>query len=507
MIPSLTLPRDPLAIAADRLDAGTERGRQERERLAAAADVRVFARYARILHPERGEIPFKPWRWQPDLLHMFATTRLLVILKARQLGVSWLAAIYALWVAMKPGKKVLLISKGQDEADDLLAKVTFIFDRLPEWLRPFSRRNTSELEFPDLASSIESFPATEGVGRSKTASVVIIDEHGHQRWARKIFLALKPVVENGQLISISSANGQGALHTHIYLNGKPRAGQKRGSPGPNGFVSVFIPWSAHPERDAYWRERARAEMSDLDDAEFAQEYPANDTEAFIVSGRPVFRAEDITAQSVVVGKGGETGVTYFADPEPGKVYVIGADTSEGLAQSNWCYAEVLERDSGDQVAVLAGRWAPDVYAAKLDRLARHYGQHASRGSQTVIVGVERNNHGHAVILELRHLSAGGAPYAIYRAWDKHLGWPTTSATRPVMVDQLEAALRTKALTVHDAGTVDQLGTFAYNDDGRPEAQEGYHDDAVLALAIAWQLRRRAFGRTLDVSPGQRKAAA
>ena len=28
----------------------------------------------------------------------------------------------------------------------------------------------------------------------------------------------------------------------------------------------------------------------------------------------------------------------------------------------------------------------------------------------------------------------------------------------------------------------------------PEGQEGYHDDDVLAVGIAWQVRRRAFGR-------------
>jgi hypothetical protein len=43
--------------------------------------------------------------------------RLAVVLKARQLGVSWLAAIYALWFAIrKPVQVVLLISQRQDDA-------------------------------------------------------------------------------------------------------------------------------------------------------------------------------------------------------------------------------------------------------------------------------------------------------------------------------------------------------------------------------------------------------
>ncbi|MFH1475528.1 MAG: hypothetical protein ABIG85_06690 [Chloroflexota bacterium] len=61
-------------------------------------------------------------------------------------------------------------------------------------------------------------------------------------------------------------------------------------------------------------------------------------------------------------------------------------------------------------------------------------------------------------------------------------------------------MRTGELSLRDAGTVDQFGTFAWSDDGRPEGQEGYHDDDVLAAGIAWRVRRRAFGRVLGARP-------
>ena len=118
----------------------------------------------------------------------------------------------------------------------------------------------------------------------------------------------------------------------------------------------------------------------------------------------------------------------------------------------------------------------------------------------VIVGVERDNHGHAVLQRLRDLHRGSAPYTIFRARDGRVGWLTSSASRPVLIDQLEAAVRTGELTLHDAGTLDRFGTFAWSDDGRPEGQEGYRDDDVLAAGIAWQVRRRAFGRVLGARP-------
>lgn len=500
----LQRPRNPFAIAAQRLDPNSELAELDREREAALADVGTFATHAKIQTAEGDEVAFATvaWPWQPQLLALWLVTRLCVVLKARQLGVSWLAAIYALWHAIRrPGQQVLIISKGQDDADKFLAKVAFVYERLPAW-RPRAVVNTRSIRFPGLHSEIEALPASGNVGRSRTATLVILDEHAHQPFARKIFLAIKAAAEKGQILSMSSANGQGALHSQLYLAAKA---------GTNGWKAVFIPYRAHPDRQAPgWREEKRAEMEQLSDAEFAQEYPADDVEAIIATGRVVFRVEDLTRQPIRDGVADEKGLTIYAAPAAGKVYVIGGDVGEGLATSDWSSASVHERDSGEQVAVLRGRWTPDVFATKLDRLARRYAAHAGATNRfPVILGVERNNHGHAVLLALVALHKGTARYQIFRARDKRVGWLTTKATRPVLIDQLEQALRTEALVLHDATTVDQFSTFAYNDDGRPEAQEGYHDDDVLAVGIAWQLRRRAFGRTLgerEPIPAEAKAA-
>lgn len=493
--------RNAFAIVAERLDPNSARAAEDRERAAVFGDVTVFARHAVIQDSDGAEISFRDagWGWQFQLLALWVVTRLVVVLKARQLGVSWLAAIYALWTAMRrPGQTVLLISRRQDDADKFLAKAAYVYQRLPSW-RPIAIVNARSIRFPGIGSEIEALPATENIGRSRTAQLVILDEHAHQPWARKIFLALKPVAEKGQILSMSSANGKGALHSQLYLAAKA---------GTNGWRAVFIPYSAHPDRCvAGWRERERAALEQLDDAEFAQEYPANDVEAIIATGRVVFRTEDLTRQPLVAGESREPGLTIYAPPVEGRVYVIGADVGEGLATSDWSSAGVFERDDGQQVAVLRGRWTPDIYAAKLDRLAREYARHATpANARPVLVGVERNNHGHAVLLALTKLHAAIAPYRIFRAKDRRVGWLTTSASRPVLVDQLEVALRLGEITLHDAGTVDQLSTFAYNDDGRPEAQEGYHDDDVLATGIAVQLRRRAFGRVLGTRPPEAKAA-
>ena len=44
--------------------------------------------------------------------------------------------------------------------------------------------------------------------------------------------------------------------------------------------------------------------------------------------------------------------------------------------------------------------------------------------------------------------------------------------------------------IYDIRVIDELRTFSYNAQGKPEAVQGEHDDCVMALAGAVQLHRR-----------------
>lgn len=121
-----------------------------------------------------GGTRFVPWSWQVRLARVWRERRQVVILKARQLGVSWLAAAYALWMALtERGALVLLVSQTEADAVELLGKVQFIFDHLPEFLKPDSRNNLRCLKFPDLHSAIhqnDHFPDWPSAGMGKSAT-------------------------------------------------------------------------------------------------------------------------------------------------------------------------------------------------------------------------------------------------------------------------------------------------------------------------------------------------
>ncbi len=57
-------------------------------------------------------LPFRLWPAQADVAAVLQSERLVVMLKARQLGMSWLVTAYALWLMVfRPAASVLLFSK------------------------------------------------------------------------------------------------------------------------------------------------------------------------------------------------------------------------------------------------------------------------------------------------------------------------------------------------------------------------------------------------------------
>jgi hypothetical protein len=65
-----------------------------------------------------------------------------------------------------------------------------------------------------------------------------------------------------------------------------------------------------------------------------------------------------------------------------------------------------------------------------------------------------------------------------------IGWDTSGVSRPLLIGYLDEAIRQNALVIHDAITQAELLTFVLNARGKAEAQQGCHDDTVIALALA-----------------------
>lgn len=441
-------------------------------------------------------MPFHLWPAQVGVMWDFLTQRLVLILKARQLGISWISCAYALWLCLfHRGKVVLLFSKGLSEANELLRRVRVLYERLPEWMKASlpkleGRNNTRVMEWAN-GSRVESHPATQSAGRSLTASLVILDEAAFLKWATALYTALKPTIDaGGQIIVLSTANGVGNLFHRLWT----KAAQKS-----NKFWSIFLPWWIRPGRDAQWYADVVAEADDP--GLVPQEYPATASEAFVATGRVRFKgawihrlAERIlnappvaledealpeslrwVSESTLYGK--FSGLSVYELPQPGARYILAADPAEGKEDGDYSagtLVRVMPSGKLREVALLHGHFEPGEFGNYLAVIGEAY------DAELV---VERNNHGHAVLLALALWNDGAGYHKVICGPDGFPGWLSNKVTKPLAIDALAEFLRDDALEVRSAGALDEMQVYSILTGGKTGAPAGYHDDLVTDWSL------------------------
>ena len=177
-------------------------------------------------------------------------------------------------------------------------------------------------------------------------------------------------------------------------------------------------------------------------------------------------------------------------------YCIGGDTAgEG---SDFFVGDVLDAKTGQQVAHLKHQFDADQYTRQMYCLGKYY--------KDALIGIEANFDSYP-IMELQRLGypkqyARTAQDTYTGKTEKRFGFKTTSLTRPTAISRLIEVVREHCETICDKDTLEELLTIIRNEKGRIEAPQGGHDDQMMALAIAHQIREQVVFPTdvIEVKP-------
>lgn len=178
-------------------------------------------------------------------------------------------------------------------------------------------------------------------------------------------------------------------------------------------------------------------------------------------------------------------IQVYQEPAPGGAYVIGADTAgEG---SDFNVGQVIDHITGQQVCTIRGQMDEDLFAKQLYCLGKHY--------HTALVSIEANFSSYP-IRELERLRyprqyVRQAEDSFTHRIRQSYGFKTSSVTRPLVIAGLVEVVREHPEWLNDRDTLNEMLTFVRNENGRPEAQEGAHDDCVMSLGIAYYTRGRS----------------
>jgi hypothetical protein len=192
--------------------------------MCAASPIYFLAAYGWVFNATREAwLPFELWPAQRWMLVQLQRCRQLAVVKARQLGLTWLILGYELWLMLfHAAATTAIFSRTETDATELLDfRLKGMYSHLPAFLRCRSvavdNRTRWELSNGSVAMA---FPTTGG--RQYTFSFILVDEADHQPDLAGLMTATKPAIDAGGSMCI-------ARPSRDSTNG--RRSSYRGAPG------------------------------------------------------------------------------------------------------------------------------------------------------------------------------------------------------------------------------------------------------------------------------------
>jgi len=462
----------------------------------ASKDPWYFASFAKIVNPILGVVPFDLYPFQKAVLYDFLFHRFNIVLKPRQMGLTEMIGLYALWLALfHSHKNIVIISLKDRVARKLLRRIKHIYANLPPILktpivngRKGEMGTGSEIIFSN-GSSITSLPTTEDAGRSEAVSLLVMDEAAVMKMADTIWTAAFPTLSTGGAAIIASTPyGIGNWYYNTWTDGIHQI---------NGFNNIKLTWDMHPDRDLDWYTKMR---NALGAKRTAQEIDGD----FLASGDTVFDLLDIKdieeylpdCPPIETRLNGN--LLIFKKPEKGKDYFIGVDVATGRA-TDYSAFTVMDRQ-GDEVAVFKGRIPTNRLRDIVMGIGMEYNQ--------ALLAIEANDVGEGVVSGAQERGYPNLYYTEQLLKEKRNskpivkkvpGWFTTRANRSLIIDGLEEDIRETTIDVKDPFFVTEAYTFIYDSANRPVAmQKGesisgsdatYTDDAIIGKCICNHIRK------------------
>lgn len=480
-----------------------------------------------------------------------------IVLKARQMGLSTIIeALCYWWAATHRYVSSAIVAQDQEASQVIYQMFQRYYDNSSREFKPATKYYTkNDLTFDNekgtgIKSQIRTMVAKKGAtGRGQMNRFVHGSEVAFWDGGTEIVAGLLqtvPLLPETFIFLESTANGMGGYFYDEWMLAKK---------GESSFKPFFFAWHEHPEyelnvppkfgaydaeekellkifeslgyprvswrRKLQWRREKKKEFRS-DPEKFYQEYPMNDMEAFISTGRPVFDAKmlikmDLRAQNAKFSYGELIGdskrdvrlkkvefssLKIWNPPEEGESYVIGGDVSEGKEitaegkTGDYSVLTVIRRKDNKVVARYRAHVDPDILGDIACRLGYLYNE--------ATVAIEVNNQGLATVQRMRDRLYKKLYFRehgydeLFEEPTAKMGWRTDKSTKFIMISDLAKYIRDGVIIDVDPVAIREYMTYVRDENGRTNAQEGHFDDCVISTAIAVQL--------LDWSDIDREAA-
>ncbi|MFV3398573.1 terminase large subunit domain-containing protein [Aeromonas veronii] len=418
-------------------------------------------------------------------------------LTSRQASKTTIVACYLAWcLCFQEYYQAGILSHTIQGSETILSRVYQILSNLPDFLAPCIVSKSKGFIETTTGVSIEAFASSGASLRGQTLALCYVDEASHLQVDLSVFypevVAPACSFRNSKVIMTTTPQGSDYFKT-LWDGSKKILGL-----GGNGFATFTALWNDIPENLFCYTEPNNPTF-DNGKSFKAGKLAASNLSQFQVEYECSFAAaantliDPISLASLVAGDvldNSDSSLKIYEYPIEGRRYVIGFDPA-GQTNHDYSVAVVYSIDHEKVVAVMRDN------SSSIDEIAMMVGNLASIYGNAFIIPEVGDKHAIAQhILGLLHEEFDGELrfYTTRRAQSsrRSIGIATNRHNKQLALSLLKEKIESKKIQVNDPDIIHELKHFAevkrllsLSSVPTFAAQEGHHDDCVMALALIY----------------------
>ena len=448
-------------------------------------DFKYFRKYYIIILTRHGYARPEPRSYQERLEDDLLSDEDLVILYPRQSGKTVSAGNYLCWKGNfnKNPINIGIVANKASGSQEVLSKIKNMYIELPFWMQKgIEVWNKTSIEFGDHSSIMCDVPSGDAF-RGFTINYVYIDECAYiplndwKEFTDSIFPTMNSLIEK-KIIITSTAKGLNHFY-HIVKGAKLNK---------NGYELVECSWTEVPRFNKEGKRLSPEEYKEMiirkNGEMFFRQTEENE---FLGSAETLISPEalKLMQESEPFSDGNLfQDIKVYENPKKGHSYIIGVDPAKDGIDS--FAIQVIDITAFPFKQVASAKLDVDylIMPEHLDTLGRYYNE--------AYITIENNEGAGQSIADMLYLQYEYEN--LYRDRDegdtkykKYCGFRTTTKSRPLILNLMKIFIEEGKLIVQDKNTIDEFMTFIKSEKITEKfaAEEGYHDDMVMALAIAF----------------------
>jgi hypothetical protein len=466
-----------------------------KEYVKCSKDPVYFAKtYIKIVHVDRGLIPFEMYDYQKEIVQKISDNRRCAVLTARQSGKTTTAvAVILHYILFNEFATVAILANKGDAAREVLARIKLAYEALPKWLQQgITEWNKGNIELENGCKVLAGTTTSSAI-RGKSINFLYLDEVAFIEGYDEFFASVYPTISSGEstkLLMTSTPNGL----NHFWKT------CKGAEEGTNGYQFVKVMWYDVPGRGEEWKKET-IESLDHDEDKFNQEYCCEflGSSGTLISGS---KLKELYPDTPIMKS---EGLIQYERPEKNQQYVITADVArgKGLDYSTFTVFNITQMPYRQAAVFRDNHVGPIDFASVLNTIGMVYNTAGllveinDIGGQ--VVDVLHIDYGYENLLYTQNSGRSGKVLSGGFGKNVENGIRTTKTVKGTGCSMLKMLVEQNQLLIRDYDTIQELSRFSKKANSF-EAEPGFHDDLVMNLVLfSWMTEQAYFKDMTDIN--------